>query len=119
MSERRLYERVKIGVSCIIFADEDQNKEMLGTVLDISENGIAFFVDEPIDGIFGVGVGSVICFQYIDDYEIENDTKEAIICGEAKIIRMASRDNGTVIGCQVIVGEEYISYVEEKKHTSK
>ena len=60
MKERRAYLRIKRNIECVIYVS---NCEYNATIIDISENGIAFECEDDV-----INIGERITFTIHDDY---------------------------------------------------
>lgn len=84
MRDKRLYERVNIGINATIYIN---GKEFPVILKDISQNGIAFICKNSVTLQQEVLIGDTIGFQSLDNYTLSSTTHKDLIFGCGKIIR--------------------------------
>lgn len=88
MFDRRFYQRVGVGMRCVVFNNKT-GVEWQGKLYDISESGIRLCLDKGSD-ISCLRVGNLIAFQGVDSYSyLESmQNRKVVVQGVAKIIRL-------------------------------
>ena len=97
MRDKRLYERVNVGINATIYIN---GKEFPVILKDISENGIAFLCKNSVTLQQEVLIGDTVGFQSLDNYTLSNITHKDLIFGYGKIIRFDDffNDGSKVLG---------------------
>lgn len=118
--EKRLYRRIKVGLSSdfIIKYNPVGLREFGGYIDDLSENGIKISITNPFySKIFSsIKTGNIIAFQSFDEYDMCGNRRIDVFSGEAKVVRVDSEGENTVIGCKIFEPtQEYEEYVKNKK----
>ena len=105
--ERREYPRLRVDIPCNIYLN---NREYVGVMQDISEQGICIVIDEDIDELC---VGSRISFQFLD--KLGNAVVEEVFGGVAFVNRVSlTADNKTILGANVH-NRSFYEYVGQKR----
>lgn len=120
MTDRRYYQRARLQADSSFFIKNNESglREFEGVIEDISEGGIRFFVakESITASVSTIKVGSIICFQSYDEYELYNETKGDVFTGEVEVIRIESSAEGLAVGCKLVKSNaELEEYIKNKK----
>lgn len=118
MTEKRLYERVAVGVNSVLyFMIDGEPHEVQGILRDVSAKGIAVEVDDTsIEQIKDrVDCGSVVHFQTCDEYELFGQMVQDVLDSEAEVVRVQHRDGQMVLGCKMNKYNQMLAEYVEKK----
>lgn len=109
MIDRRYYQRVGIGIKCVIFSDKTPY-EWTGRLYDISESGIRLCLDKDND-ISKLEVGNLIAFQGVDEYSylLSCKSKRVVVQGVARITRLSKLEIGAELFEPSSLLQQYIS----------
>lgn len=103
MEEKRLYSRLKSGMPCLIYSN---NKEYVGVVDNISENGIAIYLDRG-DQPQKLDLNGQFFVTGLDE--------DDVVQFHVDVRRISEKDGKVLIGTHVINSDEIGPYVHEKR----
>lgn len=119
MDNRRLYERVELGIEGTFYLKQDDHtEEFSGSIRNISENGIGVVLDPAVyESICEkIAIGNHIRFQALDEKGFSISEEVGIFQGSAEVVRSVVKNDGLEIGCKVSLQEtEFQEYVKNKK----
>lgn len=118
--DRRYYQRTLIEVEgCFIITNEASNdREFTGIIKDISEGGIKVFVDKdkcdsPVQKALR---GTVLSFQFYDEYGLFQEIRQEVITGYAEVLRVENSEAGITLGCKLVgINKNLEDYITNKK----
>lgn len=118
--EHRQYERVSINAKGVFFLDDKNilNREFSGILNNISENGFKVTIDATkYPQLLKLDKNNdIFDFYIIDEYDLFEQHKKAIMDGRAKIIRRCFENKALIIGCELITPRKnLLDYVSDKK----
>jgi hypothetical protein len=101
--ERRVYSRLKSGMSCLIYVT---NKEIVGIVDNISENGIGITVNRE-------GIADEL--QVDDRIDVTGLDSEVVVQFEARIVRLTENGDKLEIGALILNQKQIEPYINRKR----
>ena len=105
MSERRKYQRERIGVltNFYIVGGKFGKVEFSGLIVNICESGLLIEVSDKkyIEIAKTAQIGSEIRFSGIDEYEIFKERKIEYLEGTAKVVWTKDNDRVYLMGCEI------------------
>ena len=118
--EKRMYQREKLNIDGLFYIQgaESGKREFSGTIINISECGIAVRVyDERYIPIADeVPIGTEVRFLFVDEYELFKEMRTAHVEGTAKIIRKDKEQDSVIVGCEIRGRREAVEkYVADRK----
>lgn len=118
--DKRLYQRIFCHVECILLsANENASPcEIEGVIVDMSESGIKISFDKSNSSspLPCLNVNDPIHFQAFEEYEVLGEQKEALISGDAIIIRIIDNEDTVEIGCKYTKRcDELDEYIKDRK----
>lgn len=114
LHEKRDFQRITTHIPCS-FVEELYRQDYSGTIVNISESGFCFTLDEGVDQTQFFKHNSVILFQFIDLYPYLSEEQSVIVDGRARVIWSARRGGKYFYGCRVSPNANYEQFVQHKK----
>lgn len=103
--ERRKYQRIKVSAeSTFLMLDKKViDREFCGVIDNISENGIKIVVNrtEAEHILPLINTNDSIHFQAMDNFNLYGENIDAIVRGDAYVVRREIYDDSIIFGCKI------------------
>ena len=109
MQNRRFFERIDVDIDCNIY---NGNEEIVGKILDLSEEGMLIEIDLEAYNQISPAKGKELKYLLVD--EIKKFKKNVIMVNETIIKHYYIKNNKGYIGC-LCKNDKFTKYVLDKK----
>ena len=115
-----MYQREKLNIDGLFYIQgaESGKREFSGTIINISECGIAVRVyDERYIPIADeLPIGTEVRFLFVDEYELFKEQRTVHVEGTARVVRKEKNQDALIVGCEIRGRKESVEkYVSDRK----
>ena len=115
-----MYQREKLNIDGLFYIQgaESGKREFSGTIINISECGIAVRVyDERYIPIADeLPIGTEVSFLFVDEYELFKEQRTVHVEGVARVVRKEKNQDALIVGCEIRGRKESVEkYVADRK----
>lgn len=115
MFNRRYYERMNIGVKCVLFLQSGEEREVSAVLRDVSESGIGLLLSD-YEGLLPVlKDGLEMTFVFCDNYRVYGEIVDRVVEGNARVVRTAMTEDGIILGCILTNPRQLETYIRDRK----
>ncbi len=115
MFNRRYYERMNIGVKCVLYLQSGEEREVSAILRDVSESGIGLLLPDYENLAASLKEGLEMTFIFCDSYRVYGEIVDNVVEGNAKVVRTAVTEEGIILGCILTNPRQLESYIRDRK----